>query len=494
MSQDIDVELHTDAALLWKALSNQAYESLAQAISELIDNSISSMDRNIHDGHIGEIHIELTNDTLVITDNGHWKMFDKKTLANLLSFGEVSVMKKKNLNEHNCGLKQSIAFMDPTNTKWSISISHNGKLYVISAPWSNKLKVVYKGATTENGTKIMLPMTDALLRTLYRKNVSCDKKVNIERVIENLYQILRVNWMFNENIKRGDIQIKLNNRRVYPLDIFDAKEYMSPEIVHSETMALDDNAKQVRLTIYTCKVEKTNTDRHFFKRSTESQGVYIYKTGRKISGPLMNEVYGVTPDNHYNHHIVFACLDSKDDDYSGLPSTTTVKNNFNRRDPKYETLINIIHEKTFPAQTRRQYNSDVTEAELNKQLKDVREMCIVEMGGKIVAFDETLPLRLDGDVLMCSDRYDVVEEVGDKLRIYEGKLAKPMSEHIWQLFRYFIQIKLYVTNAKSIECILVSSVSKEPDESVRDTVRIIQQRCPEFQPLFKLYRDYRVGI
>ena len=489
MASMIKVVLNTDMSALWQGLSNQAYKNVTEAICELIDNAISAMGARLSAGD-GRIDVNLTKSTLIVEDNGTWTSVDPGVLSKLLSLGG-STANKQNLNEHNYGLKQALAYMDPSNAKWKITIHHGGFEYELNAPWTNELSILNKGVSTKTGTRIELPMTDTLLRTLYRREQR-SSDVNLDRCIINLHEVLRVTWMFNDPIKKRLVKIYLNSKLVEPFDIFDPSEQMAPTSkVQNNMISLVPGAPPIRLNIVECRIER-NTKRHHFTRGPNKQGVYLSRGGRLIAGPLMDEVYGITPDNHYNHHIVFVDVSATTPSaYGGLPSTSTVKNEFNKRDPKYESLLHMVSDNTPPVQDKSRKNTDISEREMNKRLKHAREIALAEVNGVILADDETMALKLDGEEFECADRYDIVERVHNEIRIYEGKLDVIKPEDIWQAFRYYVRIRhAYSSAADTIKVIMVSNKSKDTSALVRDEVRLIQKQCPEFDPQFKLYSDY----
>jgi hypothetical protein len=147
---------------------------------ELIDNAIAAI---ISEAACqGRIYINFNfGSTIGSIEHSGGKTFpqDKVELIRVLTYGGIQATR---LNEHGCGLKSSLAILDPTNSVWKIYFKYveNGLLKVksISAPYSNKMRICdeleWPGVdkTAENGTYILFPVSKERFVNMYQKKTA----------------------------------------------------------------------------------------------------------------------------------------------------------------------------------------------------------------------------------------------------------------------------------------------------------------------------------
>ena len=135
MSDNIPFKIDADPMYSWNAWGNMSYKSVADVVAELVDNSKQAGAKNV------DINI-FTEDQLryiTIEDDGTWGDITREILVKCFGYGKGPSVKKEGLNEHNCGLKHTLAYTDPENKYWCIQIKKNGVVWQLSAPYSHTM-------------------------------------------------------------------------------------------------------------------------------------------------------------------------------------------------------------------------------------------------------------------------------------------------------------------------------------------------------------------
>lgn len=497
---NIDFTIDADPSLAWTAWGNMSYKSVADVIAELIDNSIQAKATqcliNIY---------EPTKATryLTIEDDSNWGSISKETLVKCFGYGKNLSIKKQGLNEHNCGLKHSLAYMDPENSRWSIQIKKDGKIWELKAPYSHTMKLIeiqtYDGTiSTQNGTFIKIPLDNTQFKTLYYQR-SVKGEPNTTMLTERLEMYLSCFWMMKEEFTSNKFTLCLNGKSVQYYDIirdptvkFGEKGKMPPV-----EMSLGNNSPSVIVEMWHLDLlPNYKKDHPIFRRTPEYCGAFIFKHGRLIKGHIFPEIYDLARDYHYSGHVVLVNVTG---DSSGLPDTHTTKNDFNNKDAKLEELYKFIRENTPPVQKKVDREHHKCENELMRlfYLQKMANNKKKSEKGDYMCYDHcTFKLYDNNQLLVNKDQCDLVEH--DKkektVTIYEGKVNSITVEDCRQLFFYYRNLKYYYPDFKNCEFTL-KFIVKDNKESpaVIDELYMLKQLESEFSVEIELFSDYGIN-
>ena len=497
----IDFTIDADPSFAWTAWGNMAYKSVADVIAELIDNSIQAKATQC----LVNI-VEPTSKTRFVTieDDGSWGTITKETLVKCFGYGKHSLTKKQGLNEHNCGLKHSLAYMDPQNSRWDIQIKQDDQIWQLKSPYCHSMKIVsinkYDGILTKpNGTFIRMPLDDTQFKTLYyKKSVTKEeRKPNTEMLIERLGLYLSSLWMMKDQFIKKEFIVYLNGKIVENYDII-----RDPAVKLGEKgkctpveICLSENSPKVSVELWHLDLTPNyKKDHPIFRRTPEYCGVFIFKHGRLIKGQIFPEIYGLARDYHYSGHVVLVNVTG---DSSGLPDTHTTKNDFNNKDSKLEGLYQYIRENTPPLQSKQ---IDRTHNKCENEL--IRLFYLQKMAnnkkkldkGEYICYDHcTFKLYDNNQLLVNKDQCDLVEH--DKkektVTIYEGKVNPVTVDDCRQLFFYYRNLKYYYPEFKDCEFDLKFIVRDDKkSQAVIDELHMLKQLDNKFSVEIEMFGDY----
>ena len=477
-----------------------SYKSVADVIAELIDNSIqagaSEIKVNIVEEEDGKRYVTLE-------DNGSWGSINKDTLIKCFGYGKNSTTAKVGLNEHNCGLKHSLAYMDSSNSRWKLQIKKNGVIWQLAAPYSHTMTfgVVQKYIGTMmclNSTVIRVPLEDTQFKTLYYQRGSTGKP-NSKTLTERLSLYLSATWMMNESIIKKDIKIYLNGKFVEPYDILRDKdvEVSGKGKIAPCKLKLSETSPPVDIEIWHLRLTtKYRKDHPLFRRSPDHAGAFIFKHGRYIKGQIFPEIYNKSRDYHYAGHLVLVNITGES---SGLPSTHTTKNDFNNKDSKLDKLYEHIRETTPAIQSdEKQREASIGEMELIRRLaiqKTKMNERRIERNEYFLYHEQGFGLFKDGQKLVNLDRCDLVEydKRDNTVTIIEGKQGPLTADHVRQLYFYYRNLKYFCPDFKDCNFelkFIVTDDTKKP--AYLDELLMIQEVEPEFKVDVELFGDYSI--
>lgn len=498
IKMSINFTIDADPSFAWTAWGNMSYKSVADVIAELVDNSIQGKATQCL---VNIIEPTKTSRFVTIEDDSMWDEINTNTLVKCFGYGKGSHVKKQGLNEHNCGLKHSLAYMDPENSRWCIQIKKDGETWELRAPYCHNMKLEkisnYEGTIAKpNGTFIKIPLDNTQFKTLYYQR-SVKGEPNTVMLTERLGLYLSCFWMMKDEFKKREFIIYLNGKKVEPYDILNDETVSLGEKGKIEPieMALAENCPKVRIEIWHLDL-KTNfrKDHPIFRRTPEYCGAFIFKHGRLIKGQIFPEIYGITRDYHYSGHIVLVNVTG---DSSGLPDTHTTKNDFNNKDSKLETLYEYIKEKTPPLQKKQVDKAhDKCENELIRLFylqKLANNKKKIEKGDYQCYEHCNFKLHTNNQVLQNKDQCDMVEhDKKDKtVTIYEGKVNPITVDDCRQLFFYYRNLKYYCPEFKGCEFDLKFIVRDDKiSQAVTDELYMLKQVDSLFNVEIETFKDY----
>jgi hypothetical protein len=444
----IPFSINTTNKGLWRTLANNAYEDAMQPISEILDNSIAAKATVI------KINIDFDKGYGSIEDNGHGFPSDSEGLSRCFTYSP-DIRVQTDLNEHGCGLKSSLAILDPIDESWKVTWK-NSKIYQVKAPYSiasHSASCIEEWPGTiheKTGTLIEFPIKKDQFKSLYTKKQSkMDPKIVLSKLKEELSQI----WMKMPQISTGSIKIYLNEEIIEPFKFpHEDNNYVDSHKNLSHT--LKDGGK-LEITHYNILKTIPNS---WFKYSETSTGFYMYKNGRLIqkiiSGALYEKLSGHVVDNHYSGNIVIVNITGKQEQ---LPITVPTKNKFKPTDNIiFDEVIAFIQEKVEMKLTKVKPKS---EEQLMEKFQNLRERNFASEEDTYYKFllKEQLTFKEDN---LNSPQIDAIEIINKKANVYEAKRENTVALcHIIQLYSNWIlsidAIKEQYVNVEKVIPILI---------------------------------------
>jgi hypothetical protein len=395
---------------LWNTLKKNEYEDCLQPIKELGDNAFASGPNQIH------ITLDFDKKTGIMEDNGRGFGNNPEELSRCFTYGP-EFTKQTNLNEHGCGMKSSLAILDPDDKEWSVTWKTNSLIYKVSAPYAKntdefeaEIIQVWPGTLTGlTGTIIQFPFHKESLLSLYTKKTTAtfDK----DNMLKMLRTELSHTWMLLDSFRSGKIELFLNGVKVEPFVIQTINsEYVSGVINRSH----DFDGGKLYLSQY--KLEKSLPDSKWFKVALSSNGVYFFKNGRFITkattGTMYHRIFGQSPHNNHNGTIVLVNVEG---DQTKLPITVPTKNGFKTsNNPAYDMMLDWVSKNVQLPKV-----DNPSEESLLSKFQKTRENTCKTMRMKHIFNTETA-LPFENSKFSCP-RLDAIETVGDKTFIYEAK-------------------------------------------------------------------------
>lgn len=110
----ISFTINTTNTGLWRTLANNEYEDSMQPIAEIIDNSLAT------ESTVIKITLDFEKNRGSIEDNGKGFPVTPDELSRCFTYSPETRV-QTNLNEHGCGLKSSLAILDPNDESWGVA-------------------------------------------------------------------------------------------------------------------------------------------------------------------------------------------------------------------------------------------------------------------------------------------------------------------------------------------------------------------------------------
>jgi hypothetical protein len=411
---------------LWNTLKKNQYDECLQPLLELLDNAFASGSNKIY------CTLDFEKNIGSIEDNGIGFGNNPDELSRCFTYGP-DVPKQTDLNEHGCGMKSSLAILDPNDAHWTVTWKCNGVIYQVKAPyardgifeamqiseWPGKL-------SDTSGTIIQFPFVKENLSSLYEKK----HLASFKHAILKLQKELSHTWMFYDPFTTGKIQLYLNDILIIPYVMPSAStEHIAKITVHNTTLA---NGAHVHIEEYMITSNLPNSN--WFTKSMASNGAYIFKNGRSIikinSGEDYKAIFGACPDNHHNGMIVLINIVGP---ANTLPITVPTKNKFKKLcNPNYDLLIEYVS-KTVRTPTQEKPSEE-------KLLETFRMTRINTFRTSKIKHEILLEKNITfGDHKFSSPNLDAIETIQDTVYIYEAKRENRVSlQNILQIYGNFL--------------------------------------------------------
>lgn len=499
---DIEFSINSDPEHTWAAWGNTNYQTLADVIGEIVDNSLQA---GASDCKI-TIKDEAGKRILRVEDNGTWGALDKNTLTKCFGYGKEQHTVKKGLNEHNCGLKQVLAYTDPANANWVIQIKQKNIVREVRAPYTPvmKLKTVssYIGAMTcENSTVIQTVISDTRLKTLYM--TERNNKPNDTLLIDRLKLYIGTLWMMNSKVLAKKFKIYVNDEYIEPYTLDDKAgvDKKGDRKMPIKYMKLSETTGEVGVEVWRYHLNKGFTDKKnphpLFRRHPTNAGVYIFKHGRLVKGAIFTEIYtNQLRDYAFGGHLVLVNITG---DTGDLPATQTTKSDFSSSDEKLMTLYNYI--KSVAPAVAMSESDIINHTEGEKMDKLAMQKCAnnkraIANGTYHVKQEKTLMLTINGDKIPNKEKIDLLEwdSVTKNVSIIEGKIAVITPQNLRQLFFYYRNLKYFCEefdDEYKIETQFITDNDTVTEEYQAELV-MLQSLDSEFKPEIELFATYGI--
>ena len=476
---DEHIEIPDNSIALWGALASQDYDHF-QPFVELIDNGIAAIISALATGMIYIVFNFETNVGSIEHSGGNTFPLDKRELARCFMYGGKYATR---LNEHGCGLKSSLAILDPHNKHWKIYIKYveNGMLRVksISAPYSNRLVLrdesEWPGAnkTAENGTYIQFPIDKTRFSDLYQKKTGALMNDLHDRIQCHFTHM----WMKLDELIDGKLQMHYNGTKLIPFSF--GSENMVDFISHKNhdefTLSTGAHVK-VQQVILNDKASsrKGLPGSHKFKRAMSANGAYLYKNGRFIEsintddtsrGNLYCKIFGSVPDNHHNGNILIVNMIGEQ---RQLPPTVPTKNRFQGSllFDEFIEKLNKCEKITKPGKSEVEKEVTLVEDYIRREENSLRRR------NPSITFEKERSYKLhDGE--SRAPPIDLVITIGNERDLIEFKRSTlPSKDDIGQLLTNWILAKDSPENiGKVLKPILIVRAAKGDDLKIGDNLR-----------------------
>jgi len=447
---------------LWNSLSKSNYVDCLQPLLELFDNGFAV---RVNASQIRAL-LDLDKCTGSIEDDGNGFGVDPEELSRCFTWGPDE-MRPTDLNEHGCGMKSSLAILDPKDSMWKVCWKHAGSIYCVSAPYSKagefqayKIDTWPGTMTGPTGSIIMFPFHKENLRSLYETGNSSSFK----QVIPKLRQHLSHYWMFLDRFVTGKVTLWLNNEEIKPFVMpTQYSQFISKVTNYSQKLACGANVYMAHYML-----NDSLPGSPWFKHTLSCNGLYIFKNGRMIKkinqGPEYKNILGVVPDHHHNGMIILINVTGEP---KSLPVTVPTKNDFDpNNNPNYYELIEYIKANiTIPRIEK------VSEESLLNQFEKRRTNLFKSVGMQH-SFKTKEYIKFSNNTF-SSPQLDAVEEIVGQINIYEAKKDNRVSlQTILQMHgNYVLAVTALESMKKIVPIILIHCAADYVmDDSLKHTI------------------------
>ena len=416
---------------IWKEIGS-SFDNVAQALDEFVDDSLSNLRCHKDDPTLARtIRITVRNqkDSVDVTvEDGGTGI---KNMNNALTLAGLDAQESP-LNEHGYGLKHALAYIEGNGSDWEICTRDEqdrlqDRYRSVKPPYAfgdgamqGSYESGWVGTLGATGTVIRFRCSMDVFGTLVPDRT---RETSFEELMDILEEHL--SFTYANILESGEIRIELvehtgdqsKTRQVQAL----VPHWKDGTVVEvpPQTLDLGGGALEIR-----CRYGEIlpGRERGYYSGNMATSGVEIRINGRMVDRGMMKEIWGKMNHNKYNAFLVQVNLET--DQASAIPSTKTAKNGFRLEKPMLRRLFQWIRKTVeLPA------GSKLTrEQVLIRKLADRKN----ESGMTRVSPEEGVFRSLDLDV-----RVDLFTCQGDYVCIYEGKVGKSRSIHVYQLRMYW---------------------------------------------------------
>lgn len=416
----IPFNVNTTNKGLWRTLANNEYEDSMQPISEIVDNSFAAESTLI------KITLDFDKNRGSVEDNGKGFPVTPDELSRCFTYSPDTRV-QTSLNEHGCGLKSSLAILDPLDETWAIAWK-NQKMYQVRAPYSSMTHSAkeinnWPGKITDKtGTLIEFPVQRKQFTSLYSK-----KGTSMANVMSKIKEELSQYWMRYPKFANGIIKMYMNDEQIIPFVVpHDDTNYVSS--VKNFSCTLSSGAK-LDGSHYVIAQHIPNS---WFRKTITANGIYMFKNGRMIqkvtSGSLYKQITQLDVNTTLNGNIAVVNVYGEQKD---LPITVPTKNKFKpSHNPIFDEVIKILQKEIKFEATVEKHESE--ESLLSKFEKTRSDAFGSEDFDYKFILKEHFKFNEDN---LNSPQLDALEIIDKKAIVYEAKRENKVAlQHINQLY------------------------------------------------------------
>ena len=447
-----------DLSSAWGAWSAGIYDPF-QPFDELGDNALAAIMFDPTKA-VGNMYIKFDfekNTGSIEHSGGTTFPHTADGLVRCLTYGGKQ---PSSLNEHGCGLKTSLAILDPNNQVWEIwiktVIDGNLRYFRVKAPYSNKMRITKetnwpgKNQSAESGSFIQFPIKNEQFKNLYStKNAKMTDKTDLHNRIKCHFSHL---WMKIDPYINGNIRIFYNEEQVQPFSFLRQEVHEHVQNIKNKEPITMTTGGIIKIEEIKLKVEphKKIPGSYTFKYAMETNGVYVFKNGRLIeqitSGDLYKRIFGCVPDPHHNGTIIIANMIGEQ---KKLPRTVPTKNRFGIGD-LFNEFIDLLRQNITPFPSREHISEDV----IVEAYKTRWENTFKTLGDNITLAQEKT-FHISDTVL--TPQIDLVQERNNIITLMEFKASpKLQNEHIAQiLFNWLLSSNSRDTQGKIVNPVII---------------------------------------
>ena len=436
---------------LWRTLANNEYEDSMQPITEIIDNSFAA------ESTVIKITLDFENSRGSVEDNGKGFPVTPEELSRCFTYSPDTRV-QTNLNEHGCGLKSSLAILDPLDETWGIAWK-NQKIFQVRAPYSSMTHNAKEidnwpgNITDKTGTLIEFPVQKKQFSSLYSK-----KGTSMANVMTKIKEELSQYWMRYPKFAKGIIKMYLNEEQIIPFVVpHDDTNYVSS--VKNFSCTLSSGAK-LEGSHYVIAQHIPNS---WFRKTITANGIYMFKNGRMIqkvtSGSLYKQITQLDVNTTLNGNIAVVNVYGEQKD---LPITVPTKNKFKpSHNPIFDEVIKILQKEIkFEATVEKHESEESLLSKFEKTRSDA-------FGSE--DFDYTFILKEQfkfNEDNLNSPQLDAIEIINKKAIVYEAKRENKVAlQHINQLYCNWIlsidAIREKYVNVEKVIPVLIIHTEKD---------------------------------
>jgi len=487
-----------DADGLWKSLSTHSFDPF-QPFNELADNAIAAiMDTSAVIS--GDVYINFDFDVNIGSiehSGGSTFPIDSDGISRCLKYGGK---RPAILNEHGCGMKSSLAILDPTNNVWEIWIKkpRDGllEIFKVSAPYKNGMKLTVEttwpgqNKNLEPGSFIRFPINKERFSDLYSSKTA--KKEDIRNLHDRIKCHFSHQWMKQPDVCTSRIRIHYNGERTPPFSFNNPDVYEFVDSIEKKEFTLSTGGKVEIIRIKIKQGSRKLPGSYKFKHAMNSTGALLFKNGRLIEfitvdhcdRKLYSRIFGGVPHNSHNGYVCLVNLVGTQDQ---LPATVATKNQF-QSTSLFDEFINTL-QMTIPPFEKSEH---VSEDSMVFKYKQERQGNLAE-SGVVFSLEQEKIFTLEEGIL--TPRMDLVYTHGSTIEVMEFKArCKVQLDDLSQLMANWILAK-EANPTKVVTAALVLYGSDSDAQAVtpahRKYLQIFKDSCG-FDPIIRTNKNIRL--
>ncbi len=418
-----------NGSALFHALGGH-YASPAQAICEIVDNSLSSIIAN--GDEVGDVRLRVedcgSSVTLTVSDSGG----GISDLGAALTISGRAAAQTP-YNEHGCGLKSALSHLCGSAEDWSIETrtaadAAANRYRCVSAPYAavnaHMTERSYAGqGGIEWGTGTVVRLRCPMQRFEQLKPACKRTKADFVQLVDYLAEELR--YTYAPLLAGGKLLLTILRRdrdgSERTLSLGALEPQWDGDVIELPETQLDLGNGPVTIRCRYGLISKSK-NAQYYKGNMASSGFEVRLNGRAVARGLLSEVYGKA--THPSSNRFLAQVDLLSGDGEALPPTETTKNAFVEADPRTQALFAFLRGNVEPPKPPR---------------RAPEKSLVEQLAAKKRAEADVLRVSLEAGVYRCiglKSRIDLLVGYADGVVVYEAKDEATCALDLYQLRLY----------------------------------------------------------